>query len=180
MGDNRTDITDIVQQYRLVLRDIWNLCFWSDPSRRDWDSVKCFDALKRPLFLSLVADRLDSPVLPPCQDEIFGSNFEVVANVPSQDGRVLASLYVDIGFKNAPSGTGKCWDQIAGPINANELKLVLRDFYDWSPLGYRDFRYYLVQIESFRGHENLVGREALVDVAEAEVLWSSGHDNQRT
>ena len=49
-----TDVTDIVQRYRLALRHIWNSCFWVDPKLRNWDSVDSFRGLKLPLFRALV------------------------------------------------------------------------------------------------------------------------------
>ena len=55
------DITDIVQRYRLALRDIWNSCFYVDPELRDWDAVESWRRLEVPLFNAVVADTLGIP-----------------------------------------------------------------------------------------------------------------------
>jgi hypothetical protein len=168
-----TDVTNLVQQYRLLLRHIWNTCFWGDPALRDWRSVKVFDELKGPLFLALVADRLDPPPseLPPAGN-VFGPSFRVVGNLRSESRPAFGSLYVDVGFDG--SSQGKCWDHLVGPFLTDGIRLALIDFYDWTPLGYRDFRYYLVRIESFNDQPDKVGREAMVDVSEADVFWEDG------
>jgi hypothetical protein len=154
-----TDVTDIVQRYRLALRYIWNCCFWVDPSLRNWDSVDSFRRLKLPLFRALVGDPLD---LEP-GDEIFGTQFEVVPHI--QEG--LPSLQVNLNVPSSPAAG--VWEPLKGPFKADEITLSLVDFFDWTPMGYIDLRYYVVRIESFRAHPDRVGQHALVDVAHAAV-----------
>lgn len=160
------DVTELVEQYRLALRHIWNSHFWSDPTRRQWESVYSFRTLKQPLFNALVADRLDLEH----GDSVFGSAFHVVP--ASGGGDELPFLQVNLRVPSSPSEG--CWDFLKGPIHANEIELTLVDLFDWSPMGYLDLRYFVVLIKSFAKHPDKVGQHALVDVTHARVVFDAG------
>lgn len=156
-----TDITDAVQRYRLALRFIWNACIWIDPALRNWDSVYSFRELKLPLFRTLIADPLQIRT----GGAIFGSGFRVV---PAHEAG-LPLMQVNVRVPSSPSEG--IWEPLNGPFNQEELTMTLLDLFDWTPLGYIDLRYYIVLIESFRGHTERVGQHALIDVNHAGVLW---------
>lgn len=163
----QTDVTDIVQRYRLALRYIWNCCIWVDPNLQDWDSVYSFRKVKLPLFKALVGEPLGFEA-----DEIFGERFQVVPRAIHGDG--FSSLQINSRVPSSPSeGT---WITLTGPFKADEVSLKLIDLFDWSPLGYIDLRYYVVLIESLRGHPDKIGQHALVDVMEAKVLCTADEE----
>ena len=155
-----TDITDVVQRYRLALRYIWNSCIWVEPNSRNWDSVYAFRSLKLPLFRTLIADQLDIQT-----EELFGKGFQVVP----ENGRDLPMIQINSQVPSSPSAG--IWVPLKGAFTAADLKLTLIDLFDWSPLGYLDLRYYVVQIEEFQNHSDAVGQHALVDVSDSRVLW---------
>ncbi len=157
----RTDITDIVQRYRLALRHIWNNCFWVDPKLRTWDSVYAFRDLKLPLFQALVGDQLNIDH----RNEIFGPGFEIVAS--SSEGLPLMQVNACVPSKPDEG----IWNTLNGPFPSSDLRLRLEDLFDWSPLDYLDLRYYVVLIESFKPHPEKVAQHALVDVMHASVFW---------
>jgi len=160
-----TDVTDLVQRYRLTLRHIWNTCFWSDPNLRHWESVHSFRALKLPLFRSLIAEPLDLEA----GDVIFGAGFVVVSEM-SGDG--LPRVHVNIREPSRPDeGT---WMPLDGPFRDVDVGLTLVDLFDWTPLAWSDLRYYVVLIERFLSHPDKVGHHALVDTTCARVLYNSG------
>lgn len=159
------DVTEIIEQYRLALRHVWNCSFWSDPTRRNWESVYSFSALKAPLFNALVADRLglghsDSP---------FGTDFHVVP--ASGQGDEIPFMQVNVRVPSSP--TEGSWEFLKGPFHAEEIQLMLVDLFDWSPLGYLDLRYFVVLIQSFGKHPDKVGQHALIDVTHVRVVYAA-------
>src|SRR5579862_9439672 len=129
MNHTKTNVTDLVQRYRLALRHIWNCCIWVDPNLRNWDSVYSFRDLKLPLFRTLVADPLEVET-----DQSFGEEFHLAAN--QTYGNEIPMLQVDIREPN-PFGGG-VWSPLQGPFKSDDLGLTVLDFFDWTPLGYID------------------------------------------
>jgi hypothetical protein len=165
-----TDVTDIVQRYRLALRYIWNSCIWVDPNLRTWDSVYSFRDLKLPLFRSLVADPLDMNAV----DSIFGKGFEVVPDM--EVGVGLPLIEVDSRVPSQPEKYGGIWIPLQGPFKADDIRMTLIDLFDWMPLAYSDLRYYVVLIQAFQEHPEKVGQHALVDVNWVRVLWTGSDE----
>lgn len=159
-----TYATDVIQQYRIALRYLWNTHFWPDSSEEGWEDVKQFNNLKLPLFVALVLRRLDVRAADPTG--IFGESFRVIPRVTHAD--TMAALHVDVGFDNRP---GKCWTHVVGPFRPGDLRLTLLDFFDWEELNWRDFRYYRVRIDAFPARPESVGREGLVENLDADVVW---------
>lgn len=158
------EVTDMVQRYRLVLRHIWNAGLWVDPDLRRWESVDSFKELKLPLFRALVANPLGFE-----PGEIFGKQFRVAPESGKSDG--IPALQVN--QRQPTSIGGGVWKMLLGPFKADEIDLELLDFFDWSPMGYIDLRYYLVLVRACRNHPDVIGHQALVDVSSASVLWSA-------
>jgi hypothetical protein len=158
------DVTDLVQRYRLALRQIWNQNFYSDPELRDWESVEVFRELKLPLFNALVAHplRLERPT------GLFGTGFEVVPDM-TEGVRGIGSLLVN---RTVPSSLGGgVWEHLSGPFGAGAFKATLFDFVDWMPLAYIDLQYYEVLIDEFPADPTKVGQHALVEPGFVRVYW---------
>lgn len=162
-----TYATEIIQQYRLALRYLWNIHFWSDQSYRDLESLTRFNQLKLPLFRSLVAKVLGPDLETP--SELFGEAYKVVPKV-TEYNRSFPPMRVDIGLPDRP---GHQWGELAGEFTKNSLSLTLLDFFDWNELTWRDFRYFRVKINGIQGDPDKVGREGLIDALDVDVLWDS-------
>lgn len=160
-----TDVTEMVQRYRLSLRHIWNCFIWIDPEERNWESVYSFRKLKPALFKTLVGDRLGIEA-----NEPFGEGFKVVPI--SANGPKLQSIQVNIQKPSSPDGG--IWMPLAGPFMADDIDFTLVDLFDWSPLGYLDFRYFVVRIDALRQNPEQVGQHALVEVSDVAVGWTKG------
>ena len=157
------NVNDVVQRYRLQLRQIWNECIWIDPELRYWDSVYAFRSLQLPLFTALVAHALGlGPI-----EHVFGTGLRVVPN--SLHGGDLPSIQVNVSMPS--SSNSGVWELLLGPFKPEDVQFTLVDFFDWTPLGYIDLRYCVVLIECFRGHEDRIGQHALIDVTHADVIW---------
>lgn len=160
-----TYATELVQQYRLALQYIWNIHFWSDETYRTIESIRLFNEVKRPLFTTLVAKRLGPDLEAPL--EVFGAAYKIV---PKATWKSFPPIRVDVGFKDRP---GQCWEQLHGEFTTKEMALTLLDLFDWNELDWRNFSLYRVRIDKLEGHPDKVGREGLVDVLLADVLWES-------
>ena len=159
-----TYATDIVQQYRIALRHLWNAHLWPAPRVSDWEPIGLLNGLKLPLFIALVMSQLD--LRGPDPTAIFGDSFKVVPKISA--GNVLGSLLVDVGFADRP---GQCFTQMTGTFRPEDLSLTPIDFFDWDELNWRDFRYYRVRINRLNGHPESAGREGLVENTDVDVLW---------
>lgn len=163
------DVTEMVQRYRLALRYIWNSAIWVDPDLRDWESVDSFRELQLPLFKALVANPLGFE-----PEKVFGDRFRVVLD--SEGSGSIFNLQVN---ERLPDNTGAgVWTLVRGSFENNDLSMALLDFFDWSPMGYIDLRYYRVRVESCPTHPEVVGHDALLDVAGVRVLWMEPTDAQ--
>ena len=159
-----TIATEIVQKYRLALIDLWNQHFWNDQGFRDWESVKDFERVQPLLFQGLVARRLEP--LGEGSTKIFGTSFRVV---PASQTMQIPTMYAQTNSLDALSLN---WEHLSGPFSANQVNLSLIDFFDWNVHHWRDFRYYRVRIHGFENKPELVGRDGLIDVLDADVMWN--------
>lgn len=158
-----TVATEIIQNYRLALRSLWNLHYWRSEGFRDWESVRDFNKLCPILFWGLVTRRLEPLAERPDPEQpIFGSAFRVVPSL--QRGEIPTMM---VNTRN-----DGVWENLQGPFANDQLKLILVDFFDWSVMNWRDFRYYKVRILDFHGRPELIKREALIEVLDADVLWN--------
>jgi len=159
--------TEIIQGYRLALQFLWNAHYWRDERFRDWESAKDFEKLLPMLFRGLVTRRLE-PLSEPVSAEqgLFGPSYRVVPSL--KIGRI-SEILVNMQSADAPN---LVWEKFSGPFTAQQIKLSLIDLFDWSVMDRRDFRYYKVKIQEFQDRPELIGREGLVDVYEADVMWN--------
>jgi hypothetical protein len=118
------------------------------------------------LFKALVLEKLDlKDCCVPDDVKPENSRFYIVPNVPGPNGSKSAVLTLLSGKSEGG------WDaERRLQLKASDVTLRFRDFFDWSHLDYRDIRYYRVDIVASEISE-LVGRGALVDVYEADVMF---------
>ncbi len=79
-------------------------------------------------------------------------------------------MLIDVGLDNKP---GECWKPFNEGFAPADLKVTLLDFFDWTEQSWRDFRYYRVRIQKFESEPRFVGRDALVENFEVDVIWES-------
>ena len=152
-----THATELVQNYRLAMRALWNEYYWADYRFRDSATVDAFRNAALPIFEALVHSRLEP--LGQAATAVFGNGFRIVTS--RSRGEQISGLQI-IGGKG---------ELVKGPLKIPPLKLTLEDFFDWEQSNWRDFRYYLTRIDAFEGREDLVGQQAIVDVLEVDILW---------
>lgn len=160
------NVTELLQRYRQCLRDIWNAHFWQHPELRNWDSVTVFEKLKPCLFRALVLESLAEGCAHTAPPE---GSFLVVPNVPENGGGRLATHVV----VTKSEGGGRSYVEELLTLRASDATLRFVDIFDWSMMGYVDFRYYLAEVSAFAARPDLIGLEVLVDVHQADVVWQA-------
>jgi len=125
--------------------------------------VYAFRKLQLPLFEALVAHPLglEHPT------ELFGPGFEVV---PDRTNGGISSLLVNTVVPSSLQG-GAVYEQVAGPFGEGAFRATLLEFFDWFPLSYINFQYYVVRIDYFPAHPTKVGQHALIETQLVRVFW---------
>jgi hypothetical protein len=160
------DITALMNLYRECSRNLWNVYFakHSDVG----GSLDTFEQIRELLFDSLVVSELS------CEGDAEGANIPppVLKVVPRARSLIL------IKRLSGPREAGY-WDQekdmVVGP---DEITLAFIDYFDFSQVPIKDFRYYLCKIVSFPRHTDYEGREALIEVSNATVFHNEFADRK--
>jgi hypothetical protein len=100
------------------------------------------------------------------EEPVFGPSYRVV---PGHQIGQIPTMFVNMQSEATPSLS---WEHITGPFLESEIELTLINFFDWNILNWRDFRYFKVKIRALEKRSALVGKEGLVDVLDADVLWN--------
>jgi hypothetical protein len=87
--------------------------------------------------------------------------------MPDSEGARLAT-HVIVTKKERE---GRSWKEELVTLKASEVTLDFVDVFDWTMMGYVDFRYYVAKIVRLENRSDLVGFEALIEVSQAEVIW---------
>jgi len=161
------DVTELFQQYRLCLREIWNTRYWQNTDLRNWDSVARFNRLKPSIFQAIVIEGLSESC--GCEASKIIDGFQVVPDVPDNRGHHLATNVVVTTTENG----GRNWIATLDQLASSDVTLRFIDIFDWSMMGYVDLRYYVAEIADFPARPDLHGKEALIDVYQARVFWTS-------
>jgi hypothetical protein len=152
------DITELMNTYRECSRNLWNVYF----SRREniGGSLDAFEQIRELLFESLVISELSY------EGEAEGED------IPPPALRVVprASSLILIKRLSGPGEAGY-WDQEKDmAVGPDDITLAFVDYFDFGQIPIMDFRYYLCKILSFPRHAEYEGREALLEVTNAEVF----------
>jgi hypothetical protein len=152
------DITQLMNDYRECSRNLWNVYF----AKREniGGSLDAFEQIRESLFDSLVVSELSY------EGDAEGDD------IPPPALKVVPRARSLILIKRL-SGQGDAgyWDQekdmVVGP---DDITLAFVDYFDFSQVPIKDFRYYLCKILSFSSHPDYEGREALLEVSDASVF----------
>src|SRR5258708_24665350 len=152
------DITELMNTYRECSRNLWNVYF----SRRGnvGGSLDSFGQIRQLIFDSLVVSELSY------EGEAEGTDIPLPALkvVPRESSLILIKRL---------SGPGEAgyWDQekdmVVGP---NDITLAFVDYFDFSQVPIKEFRYYLCKILRFPSHVGYKGREGLIKALDAKTF----------
>jgi hypothetical protein len=151
------DVTDLMRRYRECSRNLWNTYLGDAMEEAECCEVdRTYDQIRKLLFDVIVSVRLTG---------IEGSETPLIVEP-------MPSLTILI---KRPSGDGNSyWDQEPHLAYENGLmQLMFIDFYDFFEGRIRDFRFYRCRVTSFPTRPEYQGREALVDVVDARVLYDA-------
>jgi hypothetical protein len=160
-----TYATELVHHYRLALRELWNTYLWPHQQSLGLELSHRFREIRLPLYTLIMADRLEP--LGETPTRIFGPAFKVVP-------KPARGLITNPTVNREPSGSpgAGMWDIVKENFTAAQLQASLIDFFDSDHANYMDLRYYRVLVEACDSHPEFVGREALIDVLDADVIWN--------
>ena len=152
------NITELMNAYRECSRNLWNVYF----AKREniGGSLDAFEQIRELLFDSLVVGQLYY------EKEAEG------ADIPPPDLKVVprARSLILIKRLNGPAEAGY-WDQekdmVVGP---GDITLTFVDYFDFSQVPVKDFHYYRCKVLSFPSRVEYEGREALLEVTDANVF----------
>lgn len=160
------DITQLMNTYRECSRNLWNVYF---AKREDiGGSLDAFEQIRELLFDSLVISELSH------ERDAKGQDVAPPAIRVVPRGRSLILI-------RRLSGPGEAgyWDQekdmVVGP---DEITLAFADYFDFSQVPIKDFRYFLCKILRFPRHAEYEGREALLEVSDASVFHDERPDQK--
>jgi len=150
--------TPLLNTYRECARGVWNNFLRPEA---DFDRVDAFSALCDRLFAELVLRPLGKLGY---RKAAAGEPYPFLRVVPTADP-------VPIMISRPSQDGNKYWDDPVTKVGQEGVKLLLIDYFDWDQIGFIDFQYYRVKVIGFDQHPHLVGREALLDVHHAQVVF---------
>jgi hypothetical protein len=159
------DVTTRLNSYRECIRHLWNMHFLAAATHASdkWAVRDEFDDACQMLFASLVVEPVGLAAASEAQHMLSPSR----SSVP----RVLRWLHVvpretpigvPIMINRDPRQSDGYWDYPIARIVPADVNLRFVRWFDFDELAFRDFRYYLVRVES-AADGDIVGRAALIE-----------------
>ena len=163
------DVTPTFHAYREGVRHLWNTQFLGvmQAAPDKWMLRDVFDDVCASLFAALVLAPLGVAVA----EDAVGALPPGGAAAP----RPMLQFHVMLAGPRAPIHInrdlprGGYWDHPPTMLLPGEADLRFVRWFDFDELGYRDFRYYEVQIVSSSAHAEISGRAALIDCEHSAV-----------
>jgi hypothetical protein len=149
------DVTDLMNRYRECSRNVWNTCLGTEMGDAVSGAVdRSYDQIRKLLFDGIVTVRLTGTAE---HDPIL-----IVAPMPS----------LPILIRRPSHDNNYYWDQEPDlRFEDGLVQLTFIDYYDFFKGPVRDFRFYRCRVAKFPTRREYEGREALVDVVHARVLY---------
>jgi len=161
------DITELMNAYRECSRNLWNVYF----SRRGnvGASLDAFEQIRQLLFDSLVVNELSY------EGDAEGEDIPPPALKVVPQARSLILIRRLTG-----PGEAGYWDQEKDMVvDPDDVKLAFVDYFDFSQVPLKEFRYYLCKVLSFPSHADYEGREALLEVIADTKVFHDEHEDQK-
>jgi hypothetical protein len=149
------DVTDLMNRYRDCSRTVWNTYMGTEMSNATSEAIeRIYEQIKELLFRGMVAVRL--------------------TEAPATDVRLIVAPMASLPILiRRPSADGNYyWDQEPElRFEDGLVQLTFVDYYDFFEGPVRDFRFYRCNVMKFPTRPEYEGRDALVDVVHARVLY---------
>jgi hypothetical protein len=145
---------------------LWNVYFAKQENVGG--ALDTFEHIRELLFDSLVVSEL------PYEGEAEGEDF------PPPTLKVVPQTRSVILIKRL-SGPGEAgyWDQEKDmAVGPDDITLVFVDYFDFSQVPVKDFRYCLCKVISFPSHVEYEGREALLEATGVKVFHDESADKK--
>jgi hypothetical protein len=151
------DVTGLMNDYRECVRHLWNTYCLKVIEKNDWDFRDRLNEIEIELFRNLVLYKIEreNTVLKPAQ----WRPEEVMTFL-----KIEAESRSEILINRESGEVSGYWDDPLNHFWNDELDLRFIHYFDWTPIGFRDFAYYKVRIVGSQKHLHLVGRDALLPV----------------
>ena len=166
---NNINITELMNSYRECCRNLWNCYFLRTDSsceEFDWDIADEFNEICVRLFSSLVLRQIEVF----SYEKVLSQRAKIMP-CPLKFLHVIPVIETGVPISvNREKNTGY-WDHPIDTIKPDEAKLVFVDYFDFDLMGYRDFQYYLVLIESSSVYPQICGYQALIECRYANVFF---------
>ena len=166
MAEPSQDVTDPMYRYREACRLLWN------GSLRDFDADErihldderyCdFARLRGDLFVALVLRDIGHADATVRFQTMDASVFPFLRIVATPRTQILVN-------REAVHHGNPYWDGLPNAV-PDEIDLRFIDYFDWDEVGYRDLAYYEARIVGCAAHPDIVGRNALLPVANGRVV----------
>lgn len=160
------DITELMDAYRECSRHLWNVYFAKQGDIGG--ALDAFEQIRELLFNSLV------------MSELFTREDWNRTNIHSPTLRVVPRRRSLILIKRlSEPGQAGYWDEEKDMIvGSDDITLTFIDYFDFSQIPIKDFRYYLCKILTFPRRGDYEGREALLEVSDAAVFYDDPTDHK--
>jgi hypothetical protein len=153
------DITKTMHEYRECVRGLWNRFLLPNAPRSDFDAVERFQDLSAQLFDELVL----RPLAAPFQQRTRSTPYAFLRVQPTSEPAPL--------MINRTAPRGGYWDEPITGLACSGLSLAFVEYFDWDDFDYIDLQYYRIVIEACDEHPQLIGREALMEVHHARIMF---------
>jgi hypothetical protein len=154
------DVTRLMNEYRECARGLWNRFLLAKmESATDFEAVGRFQRLSALLFDDLVLRPLGMPFWRPKQF----APYPFLRLQPTSDPVAL--------MINRPTVQGMYWDEPIDRLALSGLSLLFIDYFDWNDFDQIDLQYFRLLIDGCQQHPRLAGRQALMDVHQARVMF---------
>ena len=179
--DGKRDCTELFMQYREMARLIWNLAFWAKAEVRASDCFQTGDYVAA--FREIAARLYEGMVLLPLGYE------DRVIDIDSPGRTVPFHIELKYGgtkllvARNGPTEPGRIYENHKLPLDLGSYELIFVDFFDWSQLDLRDFRFFEVLIKRLDAKPEYAGHHGLIEVTDCCVWlysdpdWKTGADD---
>jgi hypothetical protein len=166
------DVTTQLQMYRECVRHVWNTHFLAPiaSSSDKWTLRDEFDDVCCILFGALVVEPLGLAPASQARGILSGSRSATPRTLPWFRLVPNAAAGVPIMVNRDPTLDSGYWDYPLQRVAADDVDLRFVRWFDFDELAFRDFRYYLVRIDSARC-DNVAGRAALIECDYVQVLF---------